>query len=327
VDAGTHPANEEAYSLYLRAAAIPVDTAGSKQAIAMLERSVGLDSTFAPAWLMLGRNYYVEGRYANGGKVMMERYEASAARALALDPNYIPAAVNLVDLHIERGELVKSLQEAEDLVRRRPDNGDAHSILSGVFRYAGLLGESANECDTGFRLDPHTNTIGLRSCSIVFALRGNYRRAMDYINLNPASDFAKAMTTTTLLREGREKEALQIGPPHIPQWGSYDMLPACAEHKPPSEIAALAANVQTSEDPEANYLAAANLAYCGQTKEALRLLKLAVEGNYCSYPAMDSDPFFARMRTMPEFAAIRAAGIACQKRFLSERQQLQQAHK
>jgi len=49
VDAGTHPANEEAYDLYLRAAAIPVDTAGSKQAIVMLEKSVGLDSTFAPA--------------------------------------------------------------------------------------------------------------------------------------------------------------------------------------------------------------------------------------------------------------------------------------
>jgi hypothetical protein len=101
------------------------------------------------------------------------------------------------------------------------------------------------------------------------------------------------------------------------------MLPACIQHRPLLEIASPAANVQTSEDPEANYLAAANLAYCGQTKEALRLLKLAVQRNYCSYPAMDSDPLFANVRTTPEFAAIRAAGIACQKRFLSERQQLQ----
>jgi hypothetical protein len=176
-------------------------------------------------------------------------------------------------------------------------------------------------------LDPHTQTSGLRSCSIVFALRGNYRRAMDYINLSAASDFAKAMSTTTLLREGREKEALQIEPPHIPQWGSYDMLPACAEHKPAPEITALAANVQTSEDPEANYLAAANLAYCGQNEQALRLLKLAVQGNYCSYPAMDSDPFFASVRANPEFAEIRAAGMACQKTFLAARQHVQQAHK
>jgi hypothetical protein len=86
-------------------------------------------------------------------------------------------------------------------------------------------------------------------------------------------------------------------------------------------------NVQTSGDPEANYLAAANLAYCDQNKAALRLLRLAVQGNYCSYPAMDLDPFLASMRTAPEFAAIRAAGMACQKSFVTERQQLQQAHK
>jgi hypothetical protein len=106
--------------------------------------------------------------------------------------------------------------------------------------------------------------------------------------------------------------------------GSYDMLPACIEHQPPQEIAALAANVQTSEDPEANYLAVANLAYCGQNKEALRLLRLAVEGNYCSWPAMDSDPFFAGVRAMPEFAAIRAAGIAYQQNFLAARVRVQQ---
>jgi len=43
--------------LYLRAAAIPLDTVRNKQAIAMLEKSVGLDANFAPAWLMFGRKY------------------------------------------------------------------------------------------------------------------------------------------------------------------------------------------------------------------------------------------------------------------------------
>jgi hypothetical protein len=31
---------------------------------------------------------------------------------------------------------------------------------------------------------------------------------------------------------------------------------------------------------------------------------------------MDSDPLFANVRTMHEFAAIRAAGMACQKRMI-----------
>jgi DNA-binding winged helix-turn-helix (wHTH) protein/serine/threonine protein kinase len=319
VNAGTRPANEEAYELYLRAAAIPLDPAQSREAIAMLERSVGLDATFAPSWLALGRHYYAEGRYGNGGKPIMERFEASVERAVSLDPNYIAAAANLAVIHLENGELDKALQEAEDLVHRRPDSADAHHLLGGVLRYSGLLEESSKECEITFRLDPHTQTSGLRSCAIVFALRRDYRRAVDYLDVEPASDFSKAMLLTILLRQGRTSEALNVGAPHIPQWGSYDMLAACAQHKPASEITALAANVQISGDPEANYLAAANLAYCGQTAQAVRLLKLAIQGNYCSFPAIDSDPFFASVRALPEFAEIRRTGQACQQRFLQAR--------
>jgi len=228
--------------------------------------------------------------------------------------------------HIERGELAKAFQEAADLVRRRPDSADAHHSLGAVLRYAGLLQESANQCETTFLLDPHTRTSGLRSCAIVFFQQGDYQRAMDYIHLDAGSDFASAMSISILLRQGREQEALQIGPPHIPQWPSYDMLLACAQHRPSAEIAALAETVQPSDDPEANYLSAANLAYCGQTDAALQLLKRAIQGNYCSYPAIDSDSFFASVRAKPEFAEIRSAAIACQKGFLTERQRMQRPH-
>ena len=162
-----------------------------------------------------------------------------------------------------------------------------------------------------------------RSCVIVFSLQGDYERAMQFIRLGPLSDFANAMSIAMLLRQGKPEEALKIELPQIPQWGSYDMLPLCAKRKTSPEIATLAANVRASDDPEANYLSAANLAYCGQTAQAMRLLSLAVQGNYCSYPAIDLDPFFASVRAMPEFGEIRSAAIACQKKFLTERQRLQ----
>ena len=94
---------------------------------------------------------------------------------------------------------------------------------------------------------------------------------------------------------------------------------ACAQHAPPAEIARVAATVTPSGDPEANYLFAANLAYCGQATAALDLLTRAVEGNYCSYPAVDTDVFFAKLRGMPEFARVRAQAIACRDRFLTDR--------
>ena len=158
----------------------------------------------------------------------------------------------------------------------------------------------------------------------MFALQGNYRRAADYLNSDPSDDFSKAISITTLLREGKEKEALQIGAPSIPQWASYDMVLACAQHKPAPEIAAMAATIRPADDPEANYLTAANLSYCGQTGMALSFLRRAVEGNYCSYPAMDADPLLAGLPATPEFAPIRAAGIACQQAFLATRQHIPQ---
>jgi len=53
-EAGTHPRNEEAYDLYLRSVSLPHDSVPNKDAITMLERAVGLDPTYAPAWVALG---------------------------------------------------------------------------------------------------------------------------------------------------------------------------------------------------------------------------------------------------------------------------------
>jgi hypothetical protein len=97
------------------------------------------------------------------------------------------------------------------------------------------------------------------------------------------------------------------------------MLLACLHHQPLSEIVRLSNAVQPSADPELNYFAAAHLAYCGQSSAALQMLKRAILGNYCSYPALDVDRFFASLRSNPEFAGIRSSAIACQNTFLAQR--------
>ena len=286
----------------------------------MLERAIGLDSTYAPAWAALAERYYFESQLAGGGEVAMQRSAAANERALALDPNFIAAGARLSRNRVERGELVKAYREAEDLVRRRPDNAEAHFTLGYVLRYAGLLQESIGQCDTARSLDP-TN-FRWRSCAVAFLERGEYQRATDYLNLDFGSEYYKAYSIDALVRAGKEKEALQTGVPNIPHWrADYTLFLACAGHRPPVEIAALARSVQPEEDSEGNYWLAAHLAYCGQTEATLNMLRLAIKGNCCSYPAIDSDPLFADIRSKPEFAEIRSAAINCQKKFLAERGQ------
>jgi hypothetical protein len=143
---------------------------------------------------------------------------------------------------------------------------------------------------------------------------------MEYLHLDLGSDYYKAFSLDALVGAGREKEALNAGLPNVASWrASYSLLLACAGHRPFPEIAALARSVHPDEDPEFTYFSAAHLAYCGQTEAALQMLRRAIRGNYCSYPAMDSDPLFANIRPKPEFAGLRSAAIECQKKFLAER--------
>src|SRR5439155_6420769 len=131
----THPKNEEAYDLYLRSAAVPHDPAPNKQAIAMLERSVGLDATYAPAWQALGLRYYFDADYSDGGEAAFQRSSAAYERALVLDPNLISAAGYFVENLLERGELEKAA-DAEASFKSQPQNADAHLTLAFVYRYA-----------------------------------------------------------------------------------------------------------------------------------------------------------------------------------------------
>ena len=320
-ESGAQPKNEEAYNLFLRSLAVPAAPAPNGEAIRMLERALELDPTYAPAWLALARRYYTETHFASGSRGGMERYDAAVERALALDPDYIAAGAGLVVSRVERGDIARAYQEAEDLVRRRPDSADAHFVLSYALRFAGLLQESADHCETAFLLDPYTQTSGLRSCAIVFLQRRDYPRALNFLSIDPNSDLAKALSIDMLVRQGKEQEALQLGLAHTPQWAGYDMLIAYIQRRPPPEIRALAEAVQASDDPETNYISASHLAYCGQAEAALEMLRRAIKGNYCSYPAIESDPFFTTLRAKPEFAEIRAAAIECQNNFLTQRGQ------
>jgi hypothetical protein len=311
------PTNEDAYRLFLRSTALPFGASHNAQAIGLLEKSVELDPVYVPAWHALARRYYGESRYASGDRRMMDKWEAAVKRVLALEPDNVPTFAGYLRGLIERGELVRSYRDAAELAQRHPDSVDAHFTLSYALRYGGQLQEAARHCERALVLDAHGQTSGLRACAITFTLLGDYPRALNFLHLGLGSDVTKALSIDLFVRQGREDEALQVGPPGMPQWRSSDMLLACVGRRPASEIQQLAADVHPSDDPEASYLFAGHLAYCKQSDAALAMLRRAIDGGYCSYPALDTDPFFASLRGTPEFAPIRSAAIACHEGFLT----------
>ncbi|HEV2233280.1 MAG TPA: protein kinase [Terriglobia bacterium] len=314
----TTPKNAEAYDLFLRSLAVAHDPAPNKQAIKMLEQAVALDPTYAPAWATLSQRYYYDAQYSDGGAAAYQRCDTAIERALTLDPNLVEAAQGRLVNSVESGRLNEAYDEAQELIKRRPDSGNAHFALAYVYNYGGLLDDSARECDAALALDP--SNYGFRACSFTFLDLGNYERALDYSRLDAGSEWSFRVTGGILLRQGKLDEALksyssQSSAPS-PQ---TRLIESFLEHHPATEIAAIAqqneARVMANRDSEPKYLEAAVLAYCGQRDIALRLLRRAVDQNYCGYPAMDNDPLFANIRNTTEFAAIRSAGIECQKKF------------
>lgn len=315
----SQPKNEEGYDLFLRSTAVPHEPAPNKEAIHMLERAVGLDPTYAPAWDALGLRYYYDALYSNGGEAAFDRSNSALERARTLDPDLISAAVNLANNHVERGELEKSYTQAEELVKRRPESGLAHFSLAYVLRYAGLLKEAQRECDTALALDP--GNYDFRSCARAFSLDGNYQRAREYLALDAGSDYSKLNEVEILLRQGRKAEALEIA--HALTANSMRLVDACLGGRPEPEIAALSKEALSFavSDPEIRYAEADYQASCGRHEAALTVLRQAVQGRFCPYTAMDSDPLFAPLRDTAEFREIRSAAVDCQNKFLTYRNQ------
>ncbi len=317
-ETSTRPKNAEAYDLYLRSKPLTSDKDPNKRGISMLERSVGLDPDFAPAWTALALRYYYDVSYGTspGDSNLIGRSEAAYERSLSLDPNFTEAAQGLIVLGTEGGELQEADAKARDLLRRRPRDPQAHFAAAYVLRYAGLLEEAGRECDAALTLDPRN--AGFRSCLFVFLQLGEYGRARDYLRLDAGSGWARSREGNILLREGKIAAAAAAFRDEFPESAALILKSGAAADRDRA-VATREAQSMADRDPENKFYSSGLLAFSGYRDAALRLLRKAVEDNYLCHPAMDNDPLFDSIRKDPEFAAIRAEAIRKQKEFVARR--------
>jgi tetratricopeptide (TPR) repeat protein len=214
---------------------------------------------------------------------------ARCARTRGRSSLQTAAGLNWVD----QGELGRAYSEAKALVERRPQSAQAHFAMAYVLRYASLLEESAHECDLLLRLDP--GNYFWRSCAQVFMQMGKTERAKDFLALDADSEWAAFTGPNILLREGKMNEAresvkLKSASPGLRR----DVLEVCLGLRSPSDFDKNVREVEREAmaitDPEPKYFSGAILSFCGQNESALRLLKRAIEQNYCSYSALQSEP-------------------------------------
>ncbi len=319
---GTRPKNEEAYDLYLRSIAVPHDPQPNKDAIAMLERAVGLDSAYAPAWNALGVRYHYDSAYANGGDAAFQRGLSAFSRALALDPDYIDPAVETILAQVERGQIIKAYQSGKALEARHPESAYAHFALSYVLRYGGAVEESARECDTALSLDP--GSYRFRSCALTFDQLGNYARAIQFLQLDAGSEWSSDNLKRQYVRAGQLAKAREIAQNfHGQPWAR--LMDACMDNPSSADAVRLAreaaAAILADPDPEVRYTVAPDVLFCGQKEVTMNLLKSAVASHFCAYAGLQNDSAWAPLRRTPEWNELVSAAKKCQEDFQAQRAQ------
>jgi len=254
---------------------------------------------------------------------MFQRSNTAYEKAITLDPNRMGAASHLITNRVERGELGRAYDAATDLVRRRPQSAYAHFALSYVLRYAGMQEQSTQECNTARQLDP--GNFDFRSCAWAFLELGKTDRAMDFVQLDAGSEWSAWLKPYVYLTAGnlaQAREAVKSVAKATPY--HRELLVACTQAPKPADFDRIVREAESSTmmepDPEAWYHVGALMAYCGQNEPALRLLKAAVQQNYCAYSALLEDPLLKGLRKETAFNEVLTAGSACQEALKEGRQ-------
>ena len=307
IAAPTHP---EAYRRYLESLAISRDPEPNLRGIEVLEEVVALDPGFAAAWAALADRHSYVGYYGGGTaterQTAFNQSEAAAERALELDPNNLQAAQSLIFRALENDRMGAAYQTARLGLSKNPGMASTHFMLSYVLRYAGLLKDSARECEVALALNP--TDFSMRSCTITFYRLGDFERARDFLALDPASSWARAHEGSLEYFAGNLDFATQ------PQ------LLADCRADPESEttrntLERIINHIQTVPDPEQAYHSLAVVALCGFHDEALRLLPIVAADGYCSPGVFEEEPFRS-LKGQPGWEEAQAAHDACHGEFL-----------
>ena len=320
------PDNPLAYEYYLRSISYPLTIEGDQLAIEMLNKSIELDSNYAPAYNELGyRNNSLAVFGLRNPEQTNKRVENYYLKALSLNGELLRALGDLARFYTETGSIEKAVELTIKMLDINPNNADNHFSLGYIYRYAGMLNESIQEMEKAVAIDP--NNPRFRSLGITYINVGEYEKAFDAFEIDKGSTYAIGWQGTVLFRQGNQEQAMQYFDRVIAKepeglWGLYaTVIKALIQGNTKEGLYATQKLEQAKfEDAETWYYATVGFyALLGDRDGCIRTLRRAVDGGYFNYPFMLTDFYLDSMRDDPEFQEILAIAkkkhLAFKKRY------------
>ena len=306
------PINPRAYEYYLRG----VDLYSRGEfglAIMMLEASNQIDANYPLTWAQLGRAYTANASFQFGGRDYYRKAQAAFEKALSLRPEEIDTRVYMANLLTDTGNVEQAVPLLREALKTNPNHAEVHWELGYAYRFAGMLPESARECERARELDPgvklHTSALNAylylgeydkfleslpRESNVAFDFF--YRGFGEYYKndrTQAANDFDHAFELEPSLLQAQIGEALSSGVRNQQAQGIARLRDT--EKK---------IQERDVRDPEATYKLAQAYAILGDKASALRMLQRSVEGGFFPYPYLASDPLLNNLRQDPAFTVL-----------------------
>ena len=304
--------NPMAYEFYLRGLAFGDTPTDRRQAIGMLEASVGLDSSYAPAWAALAGRY-INARVNLRDETMLDKAETAARKALEIN-SQLPAAFFWLALyHGEKGDLKNALIICKQLLQAAPNSEYAYQAMGHAYDYAGLPEIAL----TLFRKAAEINPVAYpHMLGFLQYQKGEYaeaRRELEACSDSiPEKHFWLAATD---ICEGKDEDAARRLEAMVAGGGSgwfnsqarALMLAIKGEREAGKQVLAEAFSAPIQMGGYHYYITAEVCAQLGEVDSCVEMLWGAVEAGYGNYPFLTSDPLLGPARSAESFTEVAAA--------------------
>ncbi|HEY7182389.1 MAG TPA: protein kinase [Blastocatellia bacterium] len=304
--------NPMAYEFYLRGLAIGDTTSERRQAIEMLEVSVGLDPSYAPAWAALAGRY-INARVTLRDETMLDKAEEAARKALEINSQLPAAFFWLAVYYGEKGDLKNALVICKQLLQVAPNSEYAYQAMGHAYDYAGLPDIALTLFRKAAEINPmaYPYMLGLLQYQ-----KSNYAEARRELeachDTIPEKHFWLAATD---ICEGKDKDAIR----RLDAMGSSGgaglfylqaralMLALNGQRDAGKQILSEALSSPLQLNGYHYYISAEVCAQLGEVESAVEMLWGAVEAGFGNYPFLMSDPLLGPARSAESFTEVAMA--------------------
>jgi len=318
------PRNPLAYEYYLRGVSYPFLIEENHLAIDMLNKSIEIDSNYAPAYNELGKRIHQMETFGYSKQIENKRPENYYLKALSINNELMSALSNLANIYTETDRTEEAVELTKQILEINPNNAEAHFSLGYIYRYAGMNNESIYEMEKAVALNPKNPRF--RSLGVSYFRIGEYEKAFDAFEIDKESLYSIGWQGYIHFRQGYYKKANEYFDRIIVMdpdgfWARSSLLwKEIMQGNNKEGLSILHELAKSdSEDAEMWYYWATEYAVMGDKNGCITWLQRAVDGGYFNYPSMLTDPFLDSMRGDQEFQNIlekaKEKHLAFKKRF------------